>query len=251
MTDGFVSDFKRFFVRGLAVVVPTLVTVWLLITVIRFIDNYMGNYMNTAAQWVVAGFRCVLDRSFENSARYRQEIADSWKELHLFWVGFVLALIAIYIFGRFITSFIGRSVWQVAEATFFRTPVVKQIYPFVKQVTDFLFAQRQMEFSDVVAVEYPRKGIWSVGLLTGTSLSSLKDAAGSDVVTVFIPSSPTPVTGYTITVPKDDIIRLPMSIDDALRFTVSGGVIMPLREQPRENPPASGKQADSTEPQTG
>jgi len=79
----------------------------------------------------------------------------------------------------------------------------------------------------VVAVEYPRKGIWSIGLATNPGMRTLHESTGEDLLTVFIPSSPTPVTGYTITVGRDKIIDLPMSIDEALRFTISGGVIQP------------------------
>ena len=114
---------------------------------------------------------------------------------------------------------------------FFRTPVVKRIYPYVKQVTDFLLSERKLEFSRVVAVEYPRKGVWSLGLVTGPGLRTLTHSVRSDLLTVFIPSSPTPVTGYTITVRQDEVIDLPISIDDALRFTVSGGVIVPVGQE--------------------
>ncbi len=83
----------------------------------------------------------------------------------------------------------------------------------------------------MVAVQYPRKGIWSLGLVTGPGMRTLHQNLGGDLLTVFIPSSPTPVTGYTITVNRRDVIDLPISIDNALRFTVSGGVIMPMNQQ--------------------
>ena len=86
------------------------------------------------------------------------------------------------------------------------------------------------EFSGVVAVPYPRKGIWSVGLLTGTPMKAIQESAGEEMVTIFIPSSPTPVTGYTITVPRRDIIELALSVDEALRFIISAGVIKPDTE---------------------
>ena len=234
MAEGFISDFKRFFVRGLAVLVPTLLTVWFIIVVFMFVQNYLGKYMNTTAQWTIVQYRGVMgDESFtlKGGDADWDVVKAYWRTYKLAWIGFVLALGAIYFVGRFITSFVGRSVWHVTERAFFRTPVVRQVYPFVKQVTDFLFTQRRMQFSDVVAVEYPRKGIWSVGLLTGQSMRTLTEKLSSDLVTVFIPSSPTPFTGYTITVRKEEIIELPISIDDALKFTVSGGVIMPPREQ--------------------
>jgi uncharacterized membrane protein len=97
----------------------------------------------------------------------------------------------------------------------------------VKQLVDFLFSENETpRFSGVVAVEYPRKGIWSVGFMTGESLKTIEDKL-PDSVTIFIPSSPTPFTGYTITVPKKDTIDLPLTVEEAIRFAVSGGVLVP------------------------
>jgi len=149
----------------------------------------------------------------------------------LWWVGFLVAIAGVYAIGRFVASFLGRGLWRLIEGTFFRLPIVKQVYPYVKQVTDFLLSERKLEFSRVVAVEYPRKGIWSLGLVTAPGMRTLHGALGGDLLTIFIPSSPTPFTGYTITVRREEVIDLPLSIDNALRFTVSGGVIMPINQQ--------------------
>jgi uncharacterized membrane protein len=101
------------------------------------------------------------------------------------------------------------------------------VYPYIKQLVDFLISDSDKpKFSRVVAVEYPRKGIWSVGFMTGDSLRTI-EAKLPDSVTIFIPSSPTPFTGYTITVAKCDTIALPITVEEAIRFAVSGGVLVP------------------------
>jgi uncharacterized membrane protein len=111
-------------------------------------------------------------------------------------------------------------------------PVVKQVYPYVKQVVDFLFSDDSpMEFNRVVALEYPRKGLWSVGFVTGDSLRTLRESSGK-AVSVFIPSSPTPFTGYTITVPVEELIEMPISVEEAIRFAISGGVLIPDHQIP-------------------
>ena len=228
MAEGFVSDFKRFFLRGLAAVLPTILTLMVLIYVFKFVQKYIGKYINIAAMWLLVN---VWTRAAEEEAAVPKErIEQVWQD-YFWWVGFVLAVIAIYIFGRFVASFIGRGIWRLTERTLLRMPLIRAIYPYVKQVTDFLFSERKIEFSRVVAVEYPRKGVWSVGLVTGAGMRTLQNASGTDLLTVFIPSSPTPVTGYTVTVRRDEVIDLPMSIDSALRFTVSGGVIIPSNQQ--------------------
>ena len=106
-------------------------------------------------------------------------------------------------------------------------PVISKVYPYIKQLVDFLITDSDKpKFSRVVAVEYPRKGVWSVGFMTGESLQTI-EAKLPDSVTIFIPSSPTPFTGYTITVAKSDTINLPITVEEAIRFAVSGGVLVP------------------------
>jgi uncharacterized membrane protein len=138
----------------------------------------------------------------------------------------------VYVAGRLLGGFFGRSLYKRIERLITTLPVFKQVYPYVKQIVDFLFSDdKPMQFNRVVAVEYPRKGIWSVGFMTGAPLKSVQDRAGKSV-TVFIPSSPTPFTGYTITVSIDDLIELPISVEEAIRFAVSGGVLIPDHQIP-------------------
>ena len=108
--------------------------------------------------------------------------------------------------------------------------MIRAIYPNVKQVTDFLFTGGQLQFSGVVAVQYPRQGIWSMGLVTGPPMKSVQEAAGEELITIFIPSSPTPVTGYVITVPRKEVIELGLTMDEAMRYSISAGVIKPPTE---------------------
>ena len=231
MRESFGNDFKRFFFRGLAAMLPPLLTLMIIVYVLKFVDQNIGSYVNVWAQWVVVQVLSLgrgEPMTFQGSdALWTYLKAEIWEPWHLNWLSFLLAFVLIYIFGRFMASIMGRAFLRMVERTIFRMPVVKQIYPSVKQVTDFLLAERKMEFSRVVAVEYPRKGIWSVGLVTNDGMRAIQDGIGDDLVTVFVPSSPTPVTGYTITIRRKETIDLPVSIDDALRFTVSGGVIMP------------------------
>lgn len=233
VAERFGRDFRRFFLRGLAAVLPALLTVAILVWVCIFIWEYVGRYTNIAAQWVTVQFATMFrqePRSWGGPASIWRDIESAWGEYKLAWIGFVLAFVAFYIFGRFIASFLGKSLWRGVERAFFRVPVLKQVYPSVKQVTDFLLSDRKIEFSRVVAVQYPRKGVWSVGLVTSPGMKILQDA-NNDMLTVFVPSSPMPVTGYTITIRRDEVVDLPLSIDEALRFTVSGGVVVPTNQR--------------------
>lgn len=233
MTSEFIKDFRRFFIRGLTAFLPTILTIAIFIWVCTFVYDYIARYTNMAAKWIIVQFVSLLQKE-EFSWAGPQEIVDNvnriWKDYTLVWIGFVLAFVLIYVFGRLINSFIGRGAWATVERTFFRLPAVKQVYPSVKQVTDFLFSEQKLQFSRVVAVQYPRKGIWSVGLVTAPGMKILQ-TPDCEYLTVFIPSSPMPVTGYTVTVRRDEVIDLPLNIDDALKFTVSGGVVTPPSQQ--------------------
>ncbi len=234
MTERFSNDFRRFFLRGLTAVLPAVLTVAILVWVFAQIQKYIGQHINAGVQWLVVQFTTIVTHR-----PLRPEGLDVlwdktkvvWETYHLGWIGFLLAFVVIYIFGRFVASILGRGLWQTIERMLTHLPVVKQIYPYAKQVVDFLLSERKLEFSRVVAVEYPRRGCWSMGLVTGPGMRTLHKNIRGDLLTIFIPSSPTPVTGYTITVNRKDVIDLPISIDDALRFTVSGGVIMPISQQ--------------------
>ncbi|MDP6047287.1 MAG: DUF502 domain-containing protein [Phycisphaerae bacterium] len=232
MAGEFSKDFRRFFFRGLAAVLPTVLTLGILIWVLGFIHTYIGQYTNRGAQWIVVQFVAWFGHesmSWSGPPGAWRSVEGFWRDYWLVWIGFALAFVGIYIFGRFIASFIGRSVWRRVERGIFRLPIVKQVYPPVKQVTDLLFSDRKIEFSRVVAVSYPRKGIWSLGLVTSLGMKELQ-GPDNEMLTVFIPSSPMPVTGYTVTVRRDEVVDLPISIDEALRFTVSGGVVLPMNQ---------------------
>jgi uncharacterized membrane protein len=155
---------------------------------------------------------------------------DGWGSI----AGFLIALIAVCIVGALFASVVGRTLWRMVEKFIMNTPVLSKVYPYVKQITDFLFAQEEREkqpFSRVVAVEYPRKGIWSLGLVTGSGLTKVVDNVRREFLTVLIPTSPTPFTGFVIMVPKKQTLDLDMTIEEAFRFTVSGGVITPGQKQ--------------------
>jgi uncharacterized membrane protein len=223
VAEGFLSDFKRFFIRGLAAFLPTLLTIVLLLGAFSLLDKWFGASLRGGVRWTVER----IWRHYGSAPAWVSG-QESWDK-RFWWVGFVLFLVGIYFFGRFVASLIGRSIWRNVEQAILRLPVVKQVYPYVKQVTEFFLSEKKrLDFSRVVAVEYPRKGIWSMGLVTGPAMCTIGGAVlDSDALTVFIPSSPTPVTGYVVAVNRGEVIDLPITIDEAIRFVVSCGVIIP------------------------
>jgi len=157
----------------------------------------------------------------------------------LFLAVFVLVL---YLLGKFFGAGIGRWIWSLFEAFIERLPVIRNVYSSVKQVTDYVIDERRTGFSRVVAVEYPRRGIWAIAFVTGEGLLDVCAAANEPVLSVLIPTSPVPGTGFAAMVRKSEAVDLDMTVDQALQFIVSCGVVVPLQQQPREGAalPAAG-----------
>jgi uncharacterized membrane protein len=135
--------------------------------------------------------------------------------------------VGIYFAGRFLGGYLGRQIYDRLEKLLARVPGFKQVYPHVKQVVQMVIGDRPIAFNRVVMVEYPKQGIWTIGLVTGPSLRVISDEAGAAVITVFIPTTPTPFTGFAINVPASAVIDLPMSVEEAIRFFLTGGVVVP------------------------
>jgi uncharacterized membrane protein len=192
----------------------------------QFISQYVGGYVNWVLIRIVAyAQHLIFGVDLGKRISHFGVIWGSW---YLRITGFIIAICLIYILGVFLASFLGRWIWRLIEALLGRTPVVKQVYPQIKQVTDFFLSSQRLSFTQVVALEYPRKGIWSLGLVTGQAPKRLQEYLDTeDVVSVFMPSSPTPLTGYVICVQRSDVVELSISIDEAFRFIISGGVLKP------------------------
>lgn len=136
-------------------------------------------------------------------------------------------IIVLYLLGKFLAAGMGKFFWSQFERIIHQLPVVRNVYSSVKQVTDFLFSEREVEYTRVVAVEYPRKGIWSLGMVTGESMLDIRGAANEPILSVLVPTSPMPFTGFTVTVKKSETVDLNISIDQAFQFIVSCGVVVP------------------------
>jgi uncharacterized membrane protein len=257
----FSADFKRFFLRGLVILLPSVLTLWIVVKAYQFIDSAIAQPINQGVQigmirlapyW--EPLRTNFDPDDEQFAiasadpvnkslsddEIRAELRSS--NIQTWWagrwymdlIGLVVAIIAVYVAGRLLGGFLGRRFYSRIERFITSVPILKQVYPSVKQIVDFLFSdERPVKFNRVVAVEYPRKGVWAMGFLTADAFTTIAERAG-DCVTVFVPSSPTPFTGYAVCVPRHEVLELPVTVDEAIRFIVSCGVLVP--ETPSSRP---------------
>ena len=223
----FGEDFRRFFVRGLAALLPTLITLWLLVKVWEFLWEALGRHIILAIRFFwyrLGGWWIVPD---EPAGYIRRALPPESFGTQL--VGVLLAILLVYIVGVFVGNFIGRQFWRLGEMTVMRIPLVRAIYPAVKQVTDLFLADRTGHFagSRVVAIEHRAQGVWTIGLVTGPGLKALSESAGDEMVTVFVPSTPTAFSGYVVVVPRQSVVELPLTVEEAMRLLVSGGVLAP------------------------
>ena len=227
------ADVKRFFIRGLVVLRPSVLTLWIVVKAYQFVYHNIAEPING---WIKLGL-VQLGRNWSPArAKFGPDVESipegvaTWWAAHSWYldtIGVIVAIIAVYVAGRLLGGFVGRTIYRRLERLVVALPVFKQIYPYVKQVVDFLFGDEPaMRFNRVVVVEYPRRGIWAVGFVTGGTMKSIAKQSG-DSVTVFVPSSPTPFTGYTIAVPRDEVFDLPISVEEAIRFAVTAGVLIP------------------------
>lgn len=250
----FSSDFRRFFVRGLVILLPSVLTLWIVVKAYQFVDSAIAEPINggvrlmmaSAAPWwepireafdpspdqlatakTIPAFRGLGDEVMIPRLR-AENIATWWADRwYMDLIGLVIAILAVYVAGHLLGGFLGKALYKRLERLITTLPIFKQVYPYVKQIVDFLFSDdKAIKFKRVVIMEYPRKGIWSLGFQTGGNLRAIEAKAG-DAVTIFVPSSPTPFTGYTVTVPSDDVFDLPITVEEAIRFIVSGGVLIP------------------------
>ena len=209
------------------------------------LDN--GDYVPSFVWHEKAVERAFSDRPGEATGRavYEVYVRSRFLRPHIS-VPFFLALfiLVLYLLGKFMAAGIGRFFWTRFELGVDRVPLVRNVYGSVKQVSDFVLTEREIEYSRVVAIEWPRKGIWSLALVTGESMLDIEAAANEPVLSVLIPTSPMPMTGFTLTVKKSETVDLKISFDEAIQFIVSCGVVVPPSQMQH-------LEVESSEPATG
>lgn len=146
-------------------------------------------------------------------------------------VGVVLSVLLVLWLGWVVGGFVGRRLMQHVDRTMTLIPVVKSVYPYSKQLVEFFFAKKKIEFDTVVAVPYPSEGFWALAFVTNGSMRTIDRVSGKELVCVFLPSSPMPMTGYTMFVEAERVIALPISVDEAIRTIMTGGVLIPPQER--------------------
>ncbi len=195
------NKFKRYLIAGFVVVIPIFLTIYVLIAVFKFVDGILGRFLNIY---------------LKNSLGF-----------HIPGLGFFLFFFIIILVGFLTTRLIGRKIFPRLEKWFSGLPLINKIFPTLKQIVLFILSQKEFGFKKVVLVEYPSKGIWSLGFLTNEQFKKMTEDPNREIVSVFVPSSPNPLTGYVIFVPKESLRFADITISDAMKIIISGGVFNP------------------------
>lgn len=188
---------KRYFITGLLVITPVWGTYLVLSTLLKFLEGFLGNFIKGFGRYYIPG------------------------------MGIISLIISIFLVGFFATNLIGKKVISLWENLMIKVPLVRNIYTVFKQIVDTVSVQGRERFNRVVLVEFPRKGIYSMGFVTGVTRGEVQNLTDERVVNVFIPTTPNPTTGFLIFVPETNVIQLSMNVEDGMKMIISGGLYTP------------------------
>lgn len=193
---------KKYFITGLLALVPLIITIWVLITLIHTLDLSLAL------------------------------LPEAWQPKKLFGfnvlgLGALLTLVIIFVTGVVATNIFGQQIIMWWESLLSRVPFVKSIYSSVKQVSDTLFSDSGNAFRKAVLVQYPRVGSWTIAFVTGVPGGDVVNHLTGDYISVYVPTTPNPTSGFFLMMPKADVIELDMSVDEALKYIISMGTVVP------------------------
>ena len=198
---------RRYFIAGVLVLVPLVVTLYVFTIAFNFIQHTFGRHVDS------------LIRDFFG--------------VHIQGIGLVASVFVVLLVGIFTSTVIGNRLFRYGERLFSRIPIARVIYPSARQILEFIFVAKDNRFRQAVAIPFPVRGEYAVGFHTGEAPPGVEEVVGKKMVTVFVPTSPSPISGFAILVPAEDVIPLDMSTEDALKFIVSGGVLMTRNGGPK------------------
>jgi uncharacterized membrane protein len=203
------TKIRTYLVTGLLTILPIVATIFIINFCIDSFDKLFGSpFRDFVERYGFPGIKIVV-----------------------FAVEFGIAIVLITLVGLFVTNFIGRTILGWTEGLLARVPIISRIYSAIKQLIQTLFLRKQDTFTSVVLVEYPRKGIHSIGLVMSETKGEIKKISKEELLNVFIPTTPNPTSGFLLVVPKKETIPLDMSVEDGIKLIVSGGIIIPHKEK--------------------
>jgi uncharacterized membrane protein len=204
---------KKYLITGLLIWIPLVITIWVLKVIFDALDQSL----------------LLLPESFQT---------EHWLGVHIPGLGAILTIVVVFLTGVFARNFFGAKLIGLWHEILHRIPVVNSIYSSVKQISDTLFSSSGQAFRKALLVQWPHEGMWTLAFLTGTPGGDVVNYVPKDCLSVYVPTTPNPTGGYFVIVRRSDIIELDMSVDQALKYVISMGVVPPL---PRPSPGVNAK----------
>lgn len=208
-----IARLRTSFLTGIVVIAPVALTIWLIWSVIGWFDGFVLPFVPDAYRP-----ENILNTIFGYDLK-----------LNIRGVGVVVFLVFATLVGWLAKGLIGRSFIKYAENLVNRMPVVRSFYSGIKQIAETVFAQQERSFEKACMIEYPRKGIWAIGFVSTTAKGEIaaRNSKKGPMVSVFVPTTPNPTSGFLLFFPKADVIELDMSIEDAAKLVISAGLVYP------------------------
>ncbi|MBU6507814.1 MAG: DUF502 domain-containing protein [Alphaproteobacteria bacterium] len=201
--DGVGERLRAYFLAGILVTGPIAFTLWITWSIVDFIDRAVSHLVPT---------------SYNPGTYFPFNIPG---------FGLVVAVVALTLIGWLTAGYAGRLLLRLSDRIMKRMPVVRGIYGAFKQIFETVLAKRSNTFREVVLVEWPRRGMWTVAFVTAQGEGEIKAKVALDTVGLYVPTTPNPTSGYLVYVPREDIVPLSMSVEDGIKLVISGGIITP------------------------
>lgn len=212
---GLFSRLRANFLTGIVVIAPVGLTIWLIWSLVGWVDGFVLPLVPNQYQ---------PDKMLQDLLGL-----DPSVQINVRGIGVVIFLLFTVIVGWIAKGLIGRSMISFAEGLVERTPVVRSIYSGIKQISETVFAQSERSFEKACLIEYPRKGIWAIGFISTNTKGEIA-ARGNDgrpMLSIFVPTTPNPTSGFLLFFPEDDVMVLDMTVEDAAKLVISAGLVYP------------------------
>jgi uncharacterized membrane protein len=195
---------KKYLITGLLIWIPLVITLWVLKAIVDLLDQSL----------------LLLPAAVHT---------ENWLGVHIPGLGALLTVVIVFLTGIFATNFFGAQLVEIWHDILHRIPVVNSIYSSVKQISDTLFSSSGQAFRKALLVQWPREGMWTIAFLTGAPGGGVTQHLPPDCVAVYVPTTPNPTGGYFVIVARKNVIELDMSVDQALKYIISMGVVPPQK----------------------
>jgi len=195
---------KKYLITGLLIWIPLVITIWVLKVVVDVLDQSL----------------LLLPAALHT---------ENWLGVHIPGLGAILTIVIVFVTGVFATNFFGAQLVEIWHDILHRIPVVNSIYSSVKQISDTLFSSSGQAFRKALLVQWPRENMWTIAFLTGTPGAGVSRYLPADCIAVYVPTTPNPTGGYFVIVARKDVVELDMSVDQALKYVISMGVVPPVQ----------------------